>query len=162
MVQTDQLAGHMCCGCFPIKCGLVTLGIFDWIGCVGWAIICLAAGSNSLTSELLTFVVPVFIFHIIAVIFWTMWFCNDNEGTRNRLYLTQVMSILAELSNLISALVYGNGTIEFHMTIGGGYGKPAIDPTLAAILAFIISCLLHGYWLWVCKRYEQIFKNTFA
>ena len=36
IVGDDRRMDEQCCGCFPIKCGFMALGVMSWLGVFGY------------------------------------------------------------------------------------------------------------------------------
>ena len=125
MVQANPIEGHTCCGCFPIKCGLTTLGVFAILNTLGWLIITITFSSHWVYHQLLWITILNLLFQLVASILYCTWWCNDNDSTRSRLWIALLMNILVNVISLLSVIIYGGDPIYIIMM----QGRPALDPT---------------------------------
>ena len=82
---TDE---HSCCGCFPIKCGVVSIGIFTYMLTLVLVIWNFWLFMNDYIHWWFTFIVLLlYIPLILGTAFFVCWFTEDTKSTR-----TMIMS----------------------------------------------------------------------
>jgi len=91
-----------CCGCFPIKCGVVTIGIFTFI--LTLVLVCwnFFLFLNDYIHWWFTFIVLLlYIPLILGAAFFVCWFTEDTKGTRTMI-MTSCILIIVSLVLVVS------------------------------------------------------------
>lgn len=157
---TDKLS---CCGCFPIKCGIMAIGIFTFV----LTIILVTYNFFFILNEFVAWYFPVVVLVlliplVIATFFWVVWFIKDDIGARRTLQVACQLTIVSLTLSCVWTLCYfiwlykkdsvytGYGDPE----VFTGYHKTPKKVYLFTILAeTIVLVLLYAYWLCICDRY---------
>merc|ERR1712072_680089 len=152
-----------CCGCFPIKCGVVTIGIFTFI--LTLVLFCwnFFLFLNDYIHWWFTFIVLLlYIPLVLGAAFFVCFFTEDTKGTRT-LIMTACILIIVSLVLVVSwYLVY---FIFIYKKDGfyQGYGDPADTPYsksnkktfLFTFLGETVGLLaLYSYFLCVTTSYK--------
>lgn len=94
--QDDDDRPYSCCGCFPIKCGLITIGIFTLLVTVALFIevfYCL------LNEYIHWWYVPVAVLCltplIVGAVFVIRFFTKDFDGSRTRMWIAMMLAIIS-------------------------------------------------------------------
>ena len=91
-----------CCGCFPIKCGVVTIGIFTYILTLVLVIWNFFLFLNDYIHWWFTFIVLLlYIPLILGSAFFVCWFTEDKKSTRTMI-MTSCILIIVSLVLVVS------------------------------------------------------------
>merc|ERR1712202_70886 len=100
--SNDFTEEHSCCGCFPIKCGVVTIGIFTFILTLVLVIWNFFLFMNDYIHWWFTFVVLLlYIPLILGAAFFVCFFTEDKKSTRTMI-MTACILIIVSLVLVVS------------------------------------------------------------
>ena len=155
--KTEDLS---CCGCFPIKCGVVTIGTLTLILTLVLfiEIFYLLLMDNIHWWYVLVAVIlcaPI----IIACAFWVVFFSNDTVDTRARLYtaviLTIITVVLVAAWNTWYFLAFFKGDEVTYGTPESGYWSQSKKQYIFfSIFIAAIVCAIWAYFMCVCVTYQ--------
>lgn len=160
--KTEDLS---CCGCFPIKCGLVTIGAFTIV--LTFVIFCEIFYLLLLDNIHWWYVLVAIILTVpllIAVCFWVVFFSNDTADTRARLKVTCMFVIIS--SALLAAwnvwyfLAFFKGDEVTYGTPESGYWSQSKKQYIffsLFIAAIIIA--LYMYFMCVTVTYQSALEK---
>lgn len=155
-----------CCGCFPIKCGVVTIGVF----LLFLALVLFLDLFYCLLSDYIhwwyTLVAVILLAPlIIACFFFVVFFTEDTQASRGKLFVGCQLVIIALTLFAIWNICYFQYLYkEETVTIGNGsvgyYKKPKKSFIVENI--FIIAALdfLFAYFLCVCRTYSKAIDSS--
>lgn len=156
---TEELS---CCGCFPIKCGIVTIGIFTFILTLVLVIWNFFLFLNDYIHWWFTFVVLLlYIPLILGAAFFVCFFTEDTKGTRTMI-MTACILIIVSLVLVVSwYLIYFIWIYKrdgFYQGMGepkdNVYTKSNKKTFLFTFLGETVGLLaLYSYFLCVCTAY---------
>ena len=94
--SNEKTIDKSCCGCFPIKCGLITIGIF-------YVLLTIALFTElfyGLINENIHWwyvLVGIILMapQIVGLCFWVFFFSKDEESTRGKLYVACMLLIIS-------------------------------------------------------------------
>merc|ERR1712072_429739 len=96
-----------CCGCFPIKCGVVTIGIFTYILTLVLVIWNFFLFLNDYIHWWFTFIVLLlYIPLILGSAFFVCWFTEDKKSTRTMIMTSCILIIVSLVLVVTWYLVY--------------------------------------------------------
>merc|ERR1711934_1350251 len=134
--QDEDTKPHSCCGCFPIKCGLITIGIFYLLVTVG--IFC-EIFWNLLNEYIHWWYVPVAVLCVVPLIvgavFIIRFFTKDQESTRTKLYTACILAICAFSLLAIWNLCYFQWLYKYDIVYAG---MDVVGYTLQSKKAFMV------------------------
>merc|ERR1711934_1073051 len=153
-----------CCGCFPIKCGAVTIGI---ITVIITAILFVWYFFLFLNEYIHWWYVLVCLFLLCPILvgssFVISWFTSDTNTTRTMLYTSQILALVSVLLVAIWNLIYfifiykkdkfyaGMGDIPSNV-----YTQQSKKNFLFTMLAETVFLLcMFGYFLCVTAAYSE-------
>merc|ERR1711965_521782 len=100
--SNDFTEDRSCCGCFPIKCGVVTIGIFTFILTLVLVIWNFFLFLNDYIHWWFTFIVLLlYIPLILGAAFFVCWFTEDIKSTRTMI-MTSCILIIVSLVLVVS------------------------------------------------------------
>jgi len=152
-----------CCGCFPIKCGVVTIGIFTFI--LTLVLVCwnFFLFLNDYIHWWFTFIVLLlYIPLILGAAFFVCWFTEDTKGTRTMI-MTSCILIIVSLVLVVSwYLIYFIWIYKrdgFYQGMGDPkenvYSKSNKKTFLFTFLGETVGLLaLYSYFLCVTTSYK--------
>ena len=153
-----------CCGCFPIKCGVVTIGIFTFILTLVLVIWNFFLFLNDYIHWWFTFIVLLlYIPLIIGAAFFVCWFTEDKKSTRTMI-MTSCILIIVSLVLVVSwYLIYFIWIYKrdgFYQGMGDPkdnvYTKSNKKTFLFTFLGETVGLLaLYSYFLCVTTSYMQ-------
>merc|ERR1719263_271222 len=162
--SNDKTKELSCFGCFPIKCGVMAIGIFTF----GLTILLCTYNFFFILNEYVAWYFPVVVLVlliplVIATFFWVVWFTKDDIGARGKLGPACQLTIISIALCCIWTLCYfiwlykrdsvytGYGDPEI---LSGGYRKTPKKVYLFLILAeTLILVALYAYFICICERY---------
>merc|ERR1711981_1478965 len=100
--SNDFTEDRSCCGCFPIKCGVVTIGIFTFL--LTLVLVCwnFFLFLNDYIHWWFTFIVLLlYIPLILGAAFYVCWFTEDKKSTRTMI-MTSCILIIVSLVLVVS------------------------------------------------------------
>lgn len=156
--KTEDLS---CCGCFPIKCGLVTIGAFTFavtlfllieifymllVEDIHWWYVLVA----------LILCVPL----IIACTFFILFFSNDTDDSRSRLYVSQILAIITYVLVAVWNTVYflaffKSDTVTYGTPEAGYYKQSKKQYIFFSIFIAAILIALNMYFMCVAVTYKS-------
>jgi amino acid transporter len=156
--KTEDLS---CCGCFPIKCGLVTIGGFTFavtlfllieifymllVEDIHWWYVLVA----------LVLCVPL----IIACTFFIFFFSNDTDDSRSRLYVAQILAIITYVLVAVWNTVYflaffKSDTVTYGTPEAGYYKQSKKQYIFFSIFIAAILISLNMYFMCVSVTYKS-------
>jgi hypothetical protein len=163
--STKETKDLKCFGCFPVKCGVVTIGIFTivlFFAILAEVFYCLLNESYDwwyvLVGVLL--LVPYF----IGVTFFITFFSNDTNNSRSRLFVACqfviISSCLLAIWNVCYILWCYKHTDVLTGSPDQGYYKQSKKAFIVWSL-FIATCIsfLYAYFICVTRSYSQALKS---
>lgn len=156
--KTEDLS---CCGCFPIKCGLVTIGAFTFavtlfilieifymllVEDIHWWYVLIA----------LVLCVPL----IIACNFFIFFFSKDTDDSRSRLYVAQILAIVTYVLVAVWNTVYflaffKSDTVTYGTPEAGYYKQSKKQYIFFSIFIAAILVSLNMYFMCVSVTYKS-------
>lgn len=160
--KTEDLS---CCGCFPIKCGLVTIGALT----LTLTLVLLVEIFYMLLVEdihwwyvlvALVLCVPL----IIGTCFWIFFFSNDTDASRSRLYVaimfTIITVILLAIWNTWYFLQFFKGEqVTYGTPEAGYYNQSKKQYIFFSLFIAAIIAALWAYFLCVAVTYKGAFEK---
>ena len=158
--QEKEVKHLSCCGCFPIKCGLISIGIF-------YIFVCLALFVEVFYCLLNEYIhwwyVPVAILLlvplIIGSIFFIRFFTLDQQSTRTKLIAAMILGIVSFTLLAIWNLCYFQWLYKYDIVYAGadvvGYTMQTKKSFMVWSL-FIAICLdfTWAYFLCIATSYS--------
>lgn len=163
--STKETVDLKCFGCFPVKCGVVTIGIFTI--CLFFAILaevfyCLLNESYDWWYVLIG--VLLLIPYFIGVTFFITFFSNDTDSSRSRLWVACQMVIISVCLLATWNVCYILWCYKHADVLTGspdqGYYKQSKKAFIVWSL-FLCTCIsfLYAYFICVCYSYAQALKS---
>ena len=167
--NNDKTVESSCLGCFPIKCGVVCIGVFS----LGLAIILCTYNFFFILNEYVHWYFPAVILVlliplVIGVFFFVVFFTKDTISSRGKLGPACQLSIISIALCCIWSLVYFIAIYKKD-AVYTGYGDPNVftgyhkipkKVYVFTILAESIVLIgLYAYFLCVCERYYNNMKK---
>jgi hypothetical protein len=163
--STKETKDLKCFGCFPVKCGVVTIGIFTivlFFAILAEVFYCLLNDSYDwwyvLVGVLL--LVPYF----IGVTFFITFFSNDTNNSRSRLFVACQFVIISSCLLAIWNVCYILWCYKHTEVLTGspdqGYYKQSKKAFIVWSL-FLATCIsfLYAYFICVTRSYSQALKS---
>lgn len=150
-----------CCGCFPIKCGVVTIGVFLLALCLVLFFELFYCLLSDYIHWWYTFVAAIlFAPLIIGTFFFVVFFTDDTESTRGRLFVScQLIIISLTLVCIWNICYFFYLYKEDTVTIGNGsvgyYKKPKKAFIVENIFITAALDFIFAYFLCVCRTYHK-------
>jgi hypothetical protein len=157
--QGEKDKPFTCCGCFPIKCGLVTIGIFTIIATL---FLFVEVFYTLLNEYIHWWYVPVacicLIPIIVATVFVIRFFTKDQEASRTKMWIAMILAIASFSLLAIWNLIYFQWCYKYDVVYAGADG---IGYTMQTKKAFMVWSLfigvgadfIWGYFLCVATAY---------
>ena len=149
--KTEDLA---CCGCFPIKCGLVTIGAFTFVVTLFFLVeifYMLLVEDIHWWYVLVALVLCVPL--IIASCFFVFFFSKDTDDSRSRLYVSCILAIitfvLVAAWNTTYFLIWYKADSVTYGTPEAGYYKQSKKQYIFFSI-FIAASLVFCYKYFMC------------
>jgi len=156
--EDDRL--YSCCGCFPIKCGLITIGILTLFVTVALFIevfYCL------LNEYIHWWYVPVAMLClaplIVGSIFVIRFFTKDQQGSRTRMWIAMLLAIISFTLLAIWNLIYFQWLYKYDIVFAGA---DVIGYTMQTKKAFMVWSLFIGIVLDFTWAYFLCVATTYA
>jgi hypothetical protein len=157
--STKETADLSCCGCFPIKCGIISIGILFIL--LSIAIFCEIF--YCLVNEYIHWwYVLVSVFLLIPLIlgtcFFVTFFTKDTEASRGKLYISCMLAIISVSLVGIWNLIYFQWLYKFDVVYAGtdftGYTMQSKKSFMVwqLFIVFLID-FLFAYFLCVTSAY---------
>ena len=158
--QGEQDKPYSCCGCFPIKCGLITIGIFTLV--ITFALFvevfyCL------LNEYIHWWYVPVAILClcplIVGAVFVIRFFTKDQTGSRTRMWVAMMLAIISFTLLAIWNLIYFQWLYKYDIVFAGADG---VGYTMQTKKSFMVWSLFIGIVLDFVWAYFLCVATTYA
>jgi len=162
--SNDHTEDLTCFGCFPIKCGIMAIGIFTFLLTIGLCTYNFFFILNEYVAWYFPVVVLVLLIPlVVATFFWVTWFTKDGISQRGRLGVACQLAIISIALCCIWTLVYFIWLYKKE-SVYTGYGDPEIlsmgyRKTPKKVYVFfilaesLILIALYSYFLCICERY---------
>jgi len=160
--KTEDLS---CCGCFPMKCGVVTIGIITlvlFVALFAEVFYCILNESYDWWYVLVAAILLVPFF--IACTFFVVFFSKDTGSSRGKLFVACQLIIisvsLVAIWNLCYIYFWYKSPEVMTGTPDQGYYRQSKKSFIVWSL-FIATCIdfVYAYFLCVCKGYRDALKN---
>ena len=157
-----------CCGCFPIKCGIVATGIFTlFLILITFVEIFYFILSDFIHWWYVLVCVLLLVPAIIGACFLVIFFNQDQTSTRSKVRLAYIFVIISFSLIAIWNIVYFNAWYKSGEVVAGGeqtgYYRFSKKQYLfwTIFLTFIIDAL-YAYFICVIARYKNALQNADA
>lgn len=163
--STKETVDLKCFGCFPVKCGVVTIGIFTcllFIAILAEVFYCLLNESYDWWYTLVGVVLLVPYF--IGVTFFITFFSNDTDNSRSRLFVACQFVIISSCLLAIWNTWYILQFYKHNEVLTGspdqGYYRQSKKAFIVWSL-FIATCIsfLYAYFICVTRSYANALKS---
>merc|ERR1711934_521413 len=158
-----------CCGCFPIKCGVVAIGIFT----VLLTIYLVTMNFFLILNDYIHWYFPVVILVLLAPMcigssFFVVFFTKDTASSRGKLFTACMFGIISTALIAVWIVCY-YGFIYKNDTVFTGQGDPQTNAYskmskkfyLFVVLAETTAlCIAYSYFICVTNRYTQKMKGA--
>merc|ERR1711937_111110 len=158
-----------CCGCFPIKCGVITIGIFT----VLLTIYLVTMNFFLILNEYIHWYFPVVILVLLAPLcigssFFVVFFTKDTDASRGKLFTACMFGIISTALIAVWIVCY-YVFIYKNDTVFTGQGDPQTNAYskmskkfyLFVVLAETTAlCVAYAYFICVTNRYAQKMKGA--
>ena len=158
--QGEKDKPYSCCGCFPIKCGLITIGIFTLLITLALFIevfYCL------LNEYIHWWYVPVAVLClaplIVGAVFVIRFFTKDQTGSRTRMWIAMMLAIISFTLLAIWNLCYFQWLYKYDIVFAGADG---VGYTMQTKKAFMVWSLFIGIVLDFTWAYFLCVATTYA
>lgn len=158
--QDEEDRPYSCCGCFPIKCGLITIGILTLLVTVALFIeifYCL------LNEYIHWWYVPVALLMIcpliVGSIFVIRFFTKDQQGSRTRMWIAMLLAIISFTLLAIWNLIYFQWLYKYDIVFAGA---DVVGYTMQTKKAFMVWSLFIGIVLDFTWAYFLCVATTYA
>ena len=157
-----------CCGCFPIKCGVLTIGIFTLL----LTIYMVTMNFFLILNEYIHWYFPVIILILLVPMcigssFFVVFFTKDTASSRGKLFTACMFGIIS--TALIAVwivcyyvFIYKNDTVFTGQgdPQSNSYSKMSKKFYLFVVLAETTAlCVAYAYFICVTNRYAQKMKG---
>ena len=158
-----------CCGCFPIKCGVITLGAFTLL----LAIYMVTMNFFLILNEYIHWYFPVVILVLLAPLcigasFFVTFFTKDTASSRGRLFTACLLSLISFALVAVwivcyYVFIYKNDTVFTGQgdPQSNAYSKMSKKFYLFVVLAETTAlCVAYSYFICVTNRYANNMKGN--
>ena len=157
-----------CCGCFPIKCGVLTIGVFTLL----LTIYMVTMNFFLILNEYIHWYFPVIILILLVPMcigssFFVVFFTKDTASSRGKLFTACMFGIIS--TALIAVwivcyyvFIYKNDTVFTGQgdPQSNSYSKMSKKFYLFVVLAETTAlCIAYSYFICVTNRYAQNMKG---
>lgn len=163
--STKETVDLKCFGCFPVKCGVVTIGMFTnllFVAILAEVFYCLLNESYDWWYVLVGVVLLVPFF--IGVTFFITFFSNDTDNSRSRLFVACqfviISSCLLAVWNVCYILWFYKHSDVLTGTPDQGYYRQSKKSYIVWSL-FLATCIsfLYAYFICVTRSYANALKS---
>jgi len=158
--QDDDDRHLSCCGCFPIKCGLITIGILTLL--ITFALF-IEVFYCLLNEYIHWWYVPVGLLClaplIVGSVFVIRFFTKDQEGTRTRMWIAMMLAIISFTLLAIWNLIYFQWLYKYDIVFAGA---DVVGYTMQTKKAFMVWSLFIGICLDFTWAYFLCVATTYA
>jgi len=163
--STKETVDLKCFGCFPVKCGVVTIGIFTcllFLAILAEVFYCLLNESYDWWYTLVGVVLLVPYF--IGVTFFITFFSNDTDNSRSRLFVACQFVIISSCLLAIWNVCYILWCYKHEDVLTGspdqGYYRQSKKAFIVWSL-FIATCIsfIYAYFICVTRSYANALKS---
>jgi hypothetical protein len=153
-----------CFGCLPIKCGVVTIGIFTLVLTVFLVI----SNFFLLLNEYIHWWHPTILLvlnvpNILSVCFFVVFFTKDKAKSRGKLPYGCILNLISLSLTAIWTIVYYLAFYKQPVVYVGMNGEYTATPKKAFVfyrlLQYIILIAFFTYFLCVCQEYKTVMKT---
>merc|ERR1712086_311684 len=169
--SNEYTSDSRCCGCFPIKCGVVTIGIFT----VLLTIYLVTMNFFLILNEYIHWYFPVVILVLLAPMcigssFFVVFFTKDSASSRGKLFTACMFGIISTALIAVWVVCY-YVFIYKNDTVFTGQGDPQTNSYskmskkfyLFIVLAETTAlCISYAYFICVTNRYADKMKGQDA
>ena len=162
--SNNKSYGTTCCGCLPVKCGVVTIGIFTLV-----LVIFLAVSNFFLLLNeyihwwhptiLLVLLVPAILATCFFVVFWT----KDKAKSRGKLPYGCILIIISFSLTAIWTIIYYLAFYKHpnvYVGMNGEYTQVPKKPfVFFRLLQYVVLIAAYTYFLCVCQDYKSCMKT---
>lgn len=166
--SNEYTVGSSCCACFPIKCGVITIGIFT----VLLTIYLITMNYFLILNDYVHWYFPVvllvlYIPMIIGSSFFVVFFSKDTQSSRGKLFVACQFGIISTALACVWILCYYVWIYKSD-TVYSGMGDPKDNVYtkqskkfyLFVVLAeTAIICTAYAYFICVTNRYADNMKG---
>jgi len=162
--SNNKSYGTTCCGCFPVKCGVTTIGIFTLVLVVFLAISNFFLLLNEYIhwwhpTILLVLLVPA----VIATCFFVVYFTRDRMKTRGKLPYGCILIIISFSLTAIWTIVYYLAFYKqpvVYVGMNGEYTQVPKKPfVFFRLLQYVVLIAAYTYFLCVTQDYKSCMKT---
>lgn len=159
--QTEVTRNLACCGCFPIKCGVITIGVITFVLLILLFVevfYCLLNEYDDWWYVLVGLV--LLIPHIVACCFFIVFFASETDTTRSTLKVGCMLVIISVTLLAVWNTVYFHYLYKYPDVYTGspdtGYLKQTKKQYIvwSLVLAAAIDAV-YAYFLCVCQTYKN-------
>merc|ERR1719446_769296 len=167
--SNEYTAESRCCGCFPIKCGVLAIGIFT----VLLTIYLVTMNFFLILNDYIHWYFPVVILVLLAPLcigssFFVVFFTKDTASSRGKLFTACMFGIISTALIAVWIVCY-YVFIYKNDTVFTGQGDPQTNAYskmskkfyLFVVLAETTAlCISYSYFICVTNRYAQKMKGS--
>jgi len=156
--------GTTCCGCLPVKCGVVTIGIFTLV----LTIFLVISNFFLLLNEYIHWWHPAILLvlnvpNILSTCFFVVFFTQDKMKSRGKLPYGCILNIISLSLTAIWTIVYYLAFYKQPVVYVGMNGEYTSTPKKAFVffrlLQYVILIAAFTYFLCVCQEYKSVMKT---
>ena len=140
-----------CCLCFPIKCGMTTLGVFSIIGTIMGALG--LVGSFSFGVIAIAFAGVALAFSAYVSLLFVKYFQGDSKETRDGLitamWVSLIGNVVAQVGSIIRAM-------DFIAAQEQSVQDVTPSPLVPGLIGAAIGALISYYFVTVAKRFSDM------
>jgi len=167
--SNEYTSDSRCCGCFPIKCGVLTIGIFTLL----LTIYLVTMNFFLILNDYIHWYFPVVILILLAPMcigssFFVVFFTKDTAASRGKLFTACMFGIISTALIAVWIVCY-YVFIYKNDTVFTGQGDPQTNAYskmskkfyLFVVLAETTAlCIAYSYFICVTNRYTQKMKGS--
>jgi len=167
--SNEYTSDSRCCGCFPIKCGVLTIGIFTLL----LTIYLVTMNFFLILNDYIHWYFPVVILILLAPMcigssFFVVFFTKDTAASRGKLFTACMFGIISTALIAVWIVCY-YVFIYKNDTVFTGQGDPQTNAYskmskkfyLFVVLAETTAlCIAYSYFICVTNRYAQKMKGS--
>jgi len=163
--STKETRDLKCFGCFPVKCGVVSIGIFTivlFLAIFAEVFYCLLNESYDWWYVLVAVILLVPYF--IAVTFFITFFSNDTDSSRSRLFagcqlIIISVALLAVWNTCYILWCYKHPEVLTGSPDQGYYKQSKKAFIVWSLYIATCICFLYAYFICVTRSYSQALKT---
>jgi hypothetical protein len=160
--QGEEDKPYSCCGCFPIKCGLVAIGIFTIVATFALFVEVYYTLLNEYIHWWYVIVATVCLIPIVvSTVFTIRFFTKDQKSSRTKMWIAQLLAIVSFSLLAIWNLIYFQWIYKYDTVYAGA---DVIGYTMQTKKSFMVWNLFIGilfdftwaYFLCIATSYATI------